>query len=144
VTQVGCTLDTDGVEVRSAGDYNQFQCGIQVTAQPKHRGVWICELERYHAGFSRRYGEVRYGQVSVSVTKNTNLDYTTLTSTNKTTTTEISTTTTTTTTTENGYFNYPIKRPFAIHRTKEEEEIYQRNFLILKVIVRVTVVLLPK
>ena len=98
-------------------------------------------LYLYDYPFSRRYGEVRYGQVSVSVTKNTNLDYTTLTSTNKTTTTEISTTTTTTTTTENGYFNYPIKRPFAIHRTKEEEEIYQRNFLILKVIVRVTVVL---
>ena len=32
-----------------AGDYDEFQCGLELTLLPHHRGVWICELERYHA-----------------------------------------------------------------------------------------------
>lgn len=48
----------------------RHECGVEFLATAKHAGVWICELERYHAGFSRRYGEIRYGQVSVSVASN--------------------------------------------------------------------------
>ena len=44
-----------------AGDYGRHECGLEVVLAPHHRGVWVCEMERYHAGFSRRYGEIRCG-----------------------------------------------------------------------------------
>ena len=51
---MGCSLDTDPrAELVRAGDYEGFECGLEFTALPQHRGVWICELERYHPGFSR-------------------------------------------------------------------------------------------
>ena len=54
VKQMGCSLDRDSrAELVRAGDYEGFECGLEFTALPQHRGVWICELERYHPGFSR-------------------------------------------------------------------------------------------
>lgn len=44
-----------------AGEYGRHECGLEVVLAPHHRGVWVCEMERYHAGFSRRYGEIRCG-----------------------------------------------------------------------------------
>ena len=92
----------------------------------------------------RRYGEIRYGQVSVSVEKNSHLKLLEMpvATTNETTSTS---TTTSTTSTEpphlrggSGIFR---NRNININRTKEEEEEYQRSFFILRVIVRITVVL---
>ena len=36
------------------GDYSKFECGLSFTVEPRHRGVWICELEKYHVGFDKR------------------------------------------------------------------------------------------
>ena len=93
----------------------------------------------------RRYGEIRYGQVTVSVESSSDLMslFTMpVATTNHTTTTS---TTTSTTSTEpphlrggSGIFQ---NRPLNLNRTQEEEDAYQRNFLILRVVVRVTVVL---
>ena len=92
----------------------------------------------------RRYGEIRYGQVSVSVEKNSHLKLLEMpvATTNETTTTS---TTTSTTSTEpphlrggSGIFR---NRNINLNRTKEEEEAYQKSFYILRVIVRITVVL---
>ena len=70
------------------GNYSQHECGLGFSVQPGHRGEWICELEKYHVGFNKRlmelkqntqkmtqnlekqyfrYGEVRYGQITLSV-----------------------------------------------------------------------------
>lgn len=52
--ETGCSLAADPrAELARAGDYEVFECGLEFTALPQHRGVWICELERYHPGFSR-------------------------------------------------------------------------------------------
>ena len=54
VVETGCSLGADPrAELARAGDYEVFECGLEFTALPQHRGVWICELERYHPGFSR-------------------------------------------------------------------------------------------
>ena len=73
---------------RFVGNYSQHECGLGFSVQPGHRGDWICELEKYHVGFNKRlmepkqrtqkltrnlekqyfrYGEVRYGQITLSV-----------------------------------------------------------------------------
>ena len=73
---------------RFVGNYSQHECGLGFSVQAGHRGDWICELEKYHVGFNKRlmepkqrtqkltrnlekqyfrYGEVRYGQITVSV-----------------------------------------------------------------------------
>ena len=84
------------MSVRRAGDYSQHQCGLSFTAAAHHSGVWVCELERYHSGFSRRYGELRYGQVTVSVSRDLEgWESTTVRTTNMTTSTSTSTTSTT-------------------------------------------------
>ena len=136
----GCTM-----AVSRAGDYSQHQCGLSFTAAAQHSGVWVCELERYHTGFSRRYGELRYGQVTVTVSRGLERlgSSSTVRTTNMTTSTSTtSTSTTTTTTTRPTSTQGPqvdltmpthagIRMP--INRTEEDEETYQRNFLILKV-----------
>ena len=53
VTRLGCSLAAGG-PVERAGNYSRYQCGLTFTASPTHTGVWVCELERYHRGFSRR------------------------------------------------------------------------------------------
>ena len=142
---VGGTVKTGGctITVSRAGDYSQHQCGLSFRAAAHHSGVWVCELERYHRGFSRRYGELRYGQVTVSVSRDLeNLESSTVRTTNMTSST---TTTTTLTTTQGPQLDWTmathagIRMP--INRTEEDEETYQRNFLILKVVVRTTVVI---
>ena len=50
VERIGCTLS----EVQLVGNYSAFECGIKFTIRPEHRGVWLCELEKYHPGFTRR------------------------------------------------------------------------------------------
>ena len=73
---------------RFVGNYSQHECGLSFTVLAGHRGDWICELEKYHVGFNKRlmepkqrtqkltrnlekqyfrYGEVRYGQITMSV-----------------------------------------------------------------------------
>ena len=166
VTEGGCTM-----EVTRAGDYQLHQCGLTFTAAPHHSGVWICELERYHTGFSRRYGELRYGQVrhlfyvitnmikipiqtpfvtneylievTVSVRRDSrDMETSTPSPTNVTTTSSTSSTTSSTSTSSTTTntaseveitvaTHAGIRMP--INRTKEDEEVYQRNFLILKV-----------
>ena len=56
-------------------------------------------------------------------------------------TTTSTTSTSTTTTTEYVLEEWEIKRNLAIRRTDEEEEEYQQNFLVLKIVVRTTVIL---
>ena len=121
----------------------RFECGLEFQASSGHSGVWICELERYHPGFSRRYGEIRYGQVSVSVTSDnvTVSAPVTTPTTNLTTATTTTPSTTTTTTTEYVLEEWEEKRNLAIRRTAEEEEEYQQNFFVLKIVVRTTVIL---
>ena len=118
--------------VSRAGDYGQHQCGLTFTAGPHHSGVWVCELERYHSGFSRRYGEVRYGQVTLTVSRDLEqVESSTVRTTNMTTTTSTTTSTTTPMVDITMATHAGVRMP--INRTKEDEEIYQRNFLILKV-----------
>ena len=50
VVQTGCTM----LGVDLVGNYSSQECGIQLTVGPQHRGVWLCEMEKYHAGFGRR------------------------------------------------------------------------------------------
>ena len=50
VSRTGCSLD----EVQRVGNYSAFECGLRFTVRPQHRGVWLCELEKYHFGFMRR------------------------------------------------------------------------------------------
>ena len=50
VTRTKCSLP--GVE--RVGNYSAFECGISFTVRPGDRGVWLCELEKYHHGFARR------------------------------------------------------------------------------------------
>ena len=51
VVQTGCSVE--GAVL--VGNYSYHECGIQVTVGPGHRGVWLCEIEKYHAGFGRRW-----------------------------------------------------------------------------------------
>ena len=54
VRELGCSLGEDPrAELVRAGKYVAGECGLELTALPRHSGVWVCELERYHAGFSR-------------------------------------------------------------------------------------------
>ena len=39
---------------RLAGNYSRHECGLIFELNPQHRGVWICELEKYHTGFNKR------------------------------------------------------------------------------------------
>ena len=50
VSMGGCSME----KVQREGNYTKHQCGISFIVTPGHRGVWICELEKYHLGFTRR------------------------------------------------------------------------------------------
>lgn len=42
-------------KIKLLGDYKRFQCGIQIAnLTVKDRGLWLCEIEKYYTGFSRR------------------------------------------------------------------------------------------
>ena len=48
-----CDLSTFKVE--RIGDYDQFECGLRVhNLEVGDRGLWLCEVEKYYTGFSRR------------------------------------------------------------------------------------------
>jgi len=117
----GCTMQ--GVEL--VGNFSEHECGIRIgKLRPRDRGVWLCEIEKYHAGFGRRYGEVRYGQVTLGVVRSPNYrpPTTTITSTTISDHTEIST---------------ASQQELAAEADRvEEERIDERNFLILRVVVR--------
>ena len=43
------------IKVERIGDYDRFQCGLRVhRVEVRDRGLWLCEVEKYYAGFSRR------------------------------------------------------------------------------------------
>ena len=43
------------MKVERIGDYEQFECGLRVhNLEVGDRGLWLCEVEKYYTGFSRR------------------------------------------------------------------------------------------
>ena len=50
-TKTGCNMEN----VDFHGQYSEFECGLSFQVEPRHRGVWICELEKYHVGFDKRF-----------------------------------------------------------------------------------------
>lgn len=66
VVTTSCDFPPGKVEL--LGDYDQFQCGIRIhDLDTKDRGLWLCEVEKYYSGFSRRYGELRTAPFTVVV-----------------------------------------------------------------------------
>ena len=57
VRQIGC--DFPKGKVKFTGDYTKHQCGLEIRdLNAKDRGIWMCEVEKYYTGFSRRYAKV--------------------------------------------------------------------------------------
>ena len=55
-------------EVAFHGAYDYYQCGITIkNARPEDAGLWSCEMESYHAGYTRKYGYVREVEMMVEV-----------------------------------------------------------------------------
>ena len=53
VQQIGCDFPQGKVEF--IGDYEKHQCGLRIhDLNAKDRGIWMCEMEKYYSGFSRR------------------------------------------------------------------------------------------
>lgn len=53
VEQIGC--DFPQGKVRFEGDYSKHECGLHIRdLNAKDRGIWMCEVEKYYTGFSRR------------------------------------------------------------------------------------------
>ena len=57
------------VWVDQVGDYDKFQCAITFLARSRHKGSWVCEIEKYHVGFGRRYGEVRTREMMLTISR---------------------------------------------------------------------------
>ena len=54
IRQIGC--DFPKGKVKFTGDYTKHQCGLLIRdLNAKDRGIWMCEVEKYYTGFSRRY-----------------------------------------------------------------------------------------
>ncbi|XP_023336770.1 uncharacterized protein LOC111707838 isoform X2 [Eurytemora carolleeae] len=123
VKLTGCNM----VDVDLIGEYNLHQCGVRVMVDAEHEGEWLCEIEKYHPGFSRRYGEVLYGHITLSVIED--LIYTETTPTLSTTLEPATNTTSHTTTSP------------AMDKAQRELEEYERQFFILKIVVRCGVIL---
>ena len=48
-------ITTFNVKVERIGAYDQFECGLRVhNLEVGDRGLWLCEVEKYYTGFSRR------------------------------------------------------------------------------------------
>ena len=142
VHELGCTV----AGARLAGNYSRRECGLEFRAEARHRGLWLCELEKYHLGFSRRcggyvsrqcdyllrYGEVRYGQILLSVA-------TVESSFEPPSTSLASTTVTTMANTREMYENMSISKdvdeniPELEQKKSSKDENYQRKFQILRV-----------
>ena len=66
VHKIGCDFPQGKVEL--FGDYHQHQCGIRVyDLDSRDRGTWMCEVEKYYTGFSRRYGEYRTNVLNLMI-----------------------------------------------------------------------------
>jgi len=66
IRQIGC--DFPKGKVKFTGDYTKHQCGLLIRdLNAKDRGIWMCEVEKYYTGFSRRYGEYRQSIVNLVV-----------------------------------------------------------------------------
>ena len=66
VHQIGCDFPDGKVEF--IGDYNKHQCGVRIHGlDARDRGTWMCEVEKYYVGFSRRYGEYRTNVLNLVV-----------------------------------------------------------------------------
>ena len=54
VQMIGCDFPEGKVEFK--GDYGSHECGLLIhDLGAKDRGTWMCEVEKYYSGFSRRY-----------------------------------------------------------------------------------------
>ena len=43
-------------KVELIGNYDNNECGIRIQElEFTDRGLWLCEIEKYYTGFSRRY-----------------------------------------------------------------------------------------
>jgi len=120
VENTGCNM----VDVEFIGDYNLHQCGLRLIAETTHEGEWLCEIEKYHPGFTRRYGEVLYGKMTLSVIENPLHTQATTTTTTLAPTTNITEATTTSP---------------AEDRAERERVEYEHQFLILRIVVRCSV-----
>ena len=66
VHKIGCDFPQGKVEL--FGDYHKHQCGIRVyDLDSRDRGTWMCEVEKYYTGFSRRYGEYRTNVLNLMI-----------------------------------------------------------------------------
>ncbi len=53
VEETACNFPAGKVEL--LGDYDKFQCGLRISGlDARDRGNWLCEVEKYYTGFSRR------------------------------------------------------------------------------------------
>ena len=53
VQQIGCDFPEGKLEF--IGDYDNRECGLRIhNLTVKDRGPWMCEVEKYYTGFSRR------------------------------------------------------------------------------------------
>merc|ERR1712133_292540 len=67
---MGTVLECDDYDgrIEFQGDYDAYQCGIKLTGvQPEDAGNWKCEMESYHAGYTRKYGYVVEKELVVDV-----------------------------------------------------------------------------
>ena len=63
--------DFAGRQIEFQGDYDSYQCGIKLTGvQPEDAGEWTCEMESYHAGYTRKYGYIREKAMTVKSRSN--------------------------------------------------------------------------
>lgn len=66
VEKIGCDFPAGKVEL--IGDYDKHQCGLRIhNLDMKDRGIWMCEVEKYYLGFSRRYGEHKQNIINMVV-----------------------------------------------------------------------------
>ena len=150
VDEIGCDFEPGKVE--RIGDYDKHQCGVRIhDLERSDRGIWMCEVEKYYAGFSRRYGEMQTSLFTVVVIEhpppgNGSRTTTTASTTSTSSTTEASrsdspaSTEETTSEAENATATEaPWKLQYYVpggkFNTKEELEDYQRRFFMLKVFV---------
>ncbi|XP_040581464.1 uncharacterized protein [Lepeophtheirus salmonis] len=105
------------------GNYSNNECGLQLhQADISDRGIWLCEMEKYYLGFSRKYGELKTFGIMLVVLGDEKESVSTSPSTLKT-TLPISPVT---------YFSNDTE---AENENMDDEKEYQRNFFFLKVFI---------
>lgn len=54
ILKTSCDFAPGKIEV--IGDYHKFECAVRINHVDRDdRGLWMCEVEKYYPGFSRRY-----------------------------------------------------------------------------------------